>query len=108
MSSDKSKPIGSGKFSRFVGWGLILAAAGVVWMSYRNIPLQPMYVLAGWMVMSGWIAIKWGRQRIKEANANEAWKNDDRVGQSTINMIVSMFAATFVIAAIVLEQMGGQ
>ena len=109
-SREKSKPIGSGIFSLLVGVLFIIGGGYVIWLDYRHIPLQPIYVLAGWLAASGLIAIIWGVQRIIEARkcdeSGERSKDakDKRIGQSTINMIVSMVAATFVIAAIVLEQ----
>ena len=103
-----SGPVGSGEFSRNVGIIFIAAAAIVLALDYWKIPIVPVYALALWLLASGYIAIKWGRQRIKESTAVDQHGNkskyatDKRVGQKTINMIVSLVAATFVIAAIVL------
>ena len=100
--TDSGKPIGSGKFSRNVGVAFILAGALVVLLDYLKVPLKPVYILGVWLVAAGAIAIRWGMQRIEE-RTNPEYDKDKRIGQETINMIVGMVAATFVIAAIVFD-----
>ena len=90
-----SGPVGSGEFSRNVGIIFIAAAAIVLALDYWKIPIVPVYALALWLLASGYIAIKWGRQRIKESTAVDQHGNkskyatDKRVGQKTINMIAA-------------------
>lgn len=94
-------PIGSGRFARNVGLVFILAGIGVVALDRLKIPLRPVYILGGWLLACGLIAIRWGTRRIEVALKSEKYRVDSTIGQQTINMIVGMVAATFVIAAIV-------
>jgi hypothetical protein len=95
-----SKPIGSGKFARNAGWLFLAAAAAVLlWDKFGQklgLELRPIYILVGWLLASGIIAIVWGQNRIRDADPN-----DKRIGMDTINMIVAMLGVTFAVAAFV-------
>jgi uncharacterized membrane protein YidH (DUF202 family) len=96
-------PIGSGKFARNVGMTFIAAGIGVVALDYLRVPLRPVYLLGAWLVACGLIAIRWGTRRIQVAMASDKYRDDPTIGQQTINMLVGMVAATFVIAALVFK-----
>ena len=86
------KPIGSGIFAAVVG--LAFFCSVLIWPEVLSI--DPKTALKMWMYFSGLMLIIWGIVRIVTANS----KTDFRIGQSTINMVIGVIAATFAIMAL--------
>ena len=96
-------PVGSGRFAR--AWGCAFLAAAVVvflWDRFGDqlgLQADPIYILVGWLVASGVIAVVWGQNRIKKGDANRS--KFGHTGMDTINMIVTMLGVTFAVAAFI-------
>jgi hypothetical protein len=95
-----SRPVGSGKFARAAGCIFLAAAAAVfLWDGYGErlgLSVSPIYILVGWLIASGVVAIAWGQNRI-----NTGDKENNTIGMDTINMIVTMLGVTFAVAAFI-------
>ena len=96
-------PVGSGKFARAWGFGF-LAAAVVIFLWDRfgeqlGLQLNPIYILVGWLIASGIIAVAWGQNRINKGDTSRS--DFGHTGMDTINMIVTMLGVTFAVAAFI-------
>lgn len=91
-----SKPIGSGKFARNIGFCFFIAAPTVLVLRQFNVEIPAIYILIGWLAAAGAILVLWGRNRIKTGDPD-----NKTIGMDTINMVVAILGVTFAIAALV-------
>ena len=87
------KPIGSGVFAAICGGVLLIAAICSFFVSVDRIP--PEYIIRAWLFFVAGVLIVWGMIRISTAN-----KKDWRIGQETINFVIGVLGATFVLLAL--------
>ena len=93
MSEDKPK--GSGYFSLAVGVLFIIILVASFLVDVRAIPAE--WLLRCWLLFASGILLVWGSRRIKNG------RNDWTVGQSTLNFVVGIVAATAAIFALVTQ-----
>ena len=98
-STDDRAPHGSGFFAAICGGVFLLSAIAILVAYHFERSVPRIYILVGWLTASGLIAITWGVMRIKLPR-----ESDRKVGMETINMIVSMLAVTFAVAALVTDR----
>src|SRR2546422_5475425 len=99
MPEDKPKPIGSGVFSFAAGTLCLLLFIGSYLFDLRKI--DPYTMFQYWLFLASMILIIWGFVRIRKV-----WREERRweVGQSTLNFVVGVIAATAAIFAFVVER----
>lgn len=92
MSDDKTKPkpIGSGVFSLAGGVAFLFLLAGSLWFDLRKI--DPYVVFQYWLLFAAAILIVWGCVRI--AKVRKKQPRNWEIGQSTLNFVVGVIAAT--------------
>jgi len=89
------RPAGSGRFAILVGVIYVFLGIAVAIVHYTGITMPIAYILPGWFLCSGFIAIVWGRNRVRTGN-----RSDGTIGMDTINMLVIMLGVAFAIAAL--------
>lgn len=97
MSDDKPKPIGSGVFSLAGGVAFLVLLAGSLWFDLRKV--DPYVVFQCWLLFAAAILIIWGCVRIAKVRREKPLRWE--VGQSTLNFVVGVIAATAAIFAFV-------
>ena len=100
MSEKESKPIGSGWFSLAAGLAFFLLLIGSYLFDLKKI--NPYVIFQCWLLFSAAILTIWGGVRVAKV-----WKAQPRrweVGQSTLNFVVGVIAATAAIFALVVER----
>ena len=87
------RPVGSGYFAFFLG---VLFAIALICEIFVGVEwLTPQLILRVWFGFAALILIGWGITRIRTGD-----KKSLMVGQDTINWVVSILAATFVLMAL--------
>jgi len=101
--SSGPRPAGSGYFARASGCVFLTAAVVIfLWDRFREqlgLQINPIYILVGWLIASGVIAVSWGQNRINKGYKSRSDFGD--TGMDTINMIVTMLGVTFAVAAFI-------
>jgi hypothetical protein len=87
--------VGSGRFAVGVGVAYIGLGIAVAIAHFTGVTVPVAYILPGWFLCSGLIAIVWGRHRVRTGN-----QADPTIGMDTINMLVTMLGVAFAIAAL--------
>jgi len=90
------KPKGSGWFA--AGTGAIFLITFIFLLFYDPKDIDPRILFMGWLLFATVILLIWGINRIKKG------RDDWTVGQSTINFVVGIIAATIAILTIFLEK----
>jgi hypothetical protein len=93
--TESGRPAGSGRFAILVGVIYIVLGISVAIVHFTGITVPIAYILPGWFLCSGLIAIVWGRNRVKTGN-----RANGSIGMPTINMLVTMLGVAFAIAAL--------
>lgn len=100
MSDEKAKPIGSGVFSLAAGVSFLLLLAGSLWFDLRRV--DPYVVFQCWLLFAAAILIIRGCFRIAKVRKEKPLRWE--VGQSTLNFVVGVIAATAAIFAFVAQR----
>lgn len=99
MSDEKTKPVGSGLFSLAVGIAFLFLLVGSFCSNLRKI--DPYEIFQYWLFFASTILIIWGSVRIAKVHKEPPrWE----VGQSTLNFVVGIIAATAAIFALVVQR----
>jgi uncharacterized membrane protein YfcA len=102
MSEKESKPLGSGCFSLAAGIAFLLLFVGSYLFDLKKV--NPYQILQCWLVFAAAILTIWGGVRV--AKARKAQPRRWEVGQSTLNFVVGVIAATAAIFTLVVERAG--
>lgn len=87
------RPRGSGKFS-FVS-GLVFLAVFTTSIVTNLREVCPYQLLQGWLLFAAAILLAWGWNRIKNG------RDDNTIGQNTINFVVGLVGATIALFTLV-------
>jgi high-affinity Fe2+/Pb2+ permease len=88
-----SKPVGSGYFAAVGGVVLLAVFIFSYFVSIDKLP--PEWILRTWLLFVAVILITWGVRRVAKGN-----KQDFTIGQETINFVIGVLGATFVLMAL--------
>jgi hypothetical protein len=92
MSDEKPKPIGSGFFSLAAGVAFLFLLVGSFCFDLRKV--DPYVIFQYWLFFAAAILVIWGCVRIAKVHREPLrWE----VGQSTLNFVVGVIAATVAI-----------
>ena len=97
MSDGKPKPMGSGVFSLGGGVAFLFLLAGSLWFDLRSV--DPYVVFQCWLLFAAAVLIIWGCVRIAKVHKEKPRRWE--VGQSTLNFVVGVIAATAAFFALV-------
>jgi hypothetical protein len=90
------KPVGSGYFSVFCGCVFLAVLVGDITKLIDVTKLSPPLIIRIWFAFVTAVLLIWGASRIATGN-----KGDKRIGQDTINFVVSIAAATIALLGLV-------
>lgn len=87
------RPRGSGKFSFAAGLVFLAVFVASIVINLREI--CPYKLLQGWLLFAAAILLAWGWNRIKRG------RDDNTIGQNTINFVVGVVGATIALFTLV-------